>query len=89
MQFQVLSDVNNIVAKKYNLVFKLPPKIAVVYENLLRLSEFNGNHKSELPMAATYVIKASGEIAYAFIDADYRKRAEPKNIVEVLQNLKN
>ena len=42
----------------------------------------------ELPLAATYVIDMSGKIAYAFVDADYRTRAEPAAIVEALTTLK-
>ena len=46
------------------------------------------HHESnELPLAASYVIDTDGVIRYAFLDVDYRNRAEPSDIVEVLNNL--
>ncbi|MFH2056066.1 MAG: AhpC/TSA family protein, partial [bacterium] len=35
----------------------------------------------------TYVIDTDRMIRYAFIDADYRKRAEPKDIIAALEQL--
>lgn len=88
LQFHVLSDVGNTVARKYGLVFKLPPEVAAQYRKNIDLSAYNGDDSNELPLAATYVIDRSGIVRYAFVDADYRKRAEPAEVIEVLERLK-
>ena len=43
--------------------------------------------KAELPISATYVIGRDGKIVYAFLDPDYKKRAEPDKIIEALKVL--
>ena len=88
LKFEVLSDVNSNVARTYGLVFKLTDEVAAMYEDKFGLSEYNGNDSNELPLAATYVINQAGKIIYAFVDADYRNRAEPADILKALKNRK-
>ena len=89
LEFEVLSDVGNEVARTYNLVFKLPPSLHAMYGNPegINLTAANGSDTFELPLAATYVIKGDGRVAYTFADADYTKRAEPSEIIGVLKGL--
>ena len=87
LEFDVLSDVGNKVARKYGVVFKLTDAVATHYQEGFNLHAFNGDESDELPLAATYVIDTDGTIRYAFLDADYRNRAEPSDIIEVLNNL--
>ena len=47
--------------------------------------DFNGDTSNELPLAATYIIDEDGKIIYAFLYADYRNRAEPSELTEVLE----
>ena len=88
LEFNVLSDVNNVVGKEYGVVFQLTMDVASIYEAGFGLSEYNGNKNNELPLAATYVIDKNGIIQYAFLDSDYRNRAEPSAIINALQKLK-
>ncbi len=87
LQFEVLSDVGHAVAKSYGIVFELTPEVAKIYQNAFDLHGYNGDESNELPLAATYVIDQSGKIRYAFLDAEYRNRAEPTAILQVLNNL--
>ena len=87
LEFAVLSDLNNVVGKKYGVVFQLTLDVASIYEEGFGLSKYNGNSDSELPLAATYVIDKNGIIQYAFLDSDYRNRAEPNEIIKALQKL--
>lgn len=87
LDFEVLTDIDAEVAQEYGLVFKLTSEVAEIYQELFNLAGYNGNDHSELPLAATYVIDKSGVIRYAFLDADYRNRAEPADIVEALRSL--
>ncbi|WP_417603367.1 peroxiredoxin family protein [Owenweeksia hongkongensis] len=88
LEFQVLSDLDNKVAKEYGIVFKLTPAVAARYEEGFGLSEYNGNDKGELPLAATYVINTDGKVTYSFLHADYRERAPIEDIIQALDELK-
>jgi peroxiredoxin len=88
LEFTVLSDSGNQVARQFGLVFKLPPKLQSLYKEFgINLAEFNGDESGELPIPATYIIDTDGTITYAFVDADYQKRAEPADVVRALQSL--
>ncbi|MEL0650603.1 peroxiredoxin-like family protein [Algibacter sp. TI.3.09] len=87
LQFEVLSDVGNKVAKQYGLSYKLTDALAEVYKNGVGLKNYNGDDSSELPITATYIIDKTGLVQYAFLDADYRKRASISEILEVLKTL--
>lgn len=85
--YLVLSDPDNALARKFGLVFTLPESIRPIYEERIGLAEYNGNDKNELPLAATYVIDHHGVVRWAFRDADYKKRAEPADIVKAVKKL--
>lgn len=84
LSFEVLTDIDLSVAKEYGIVFKLIDEVGEVYRKNFSLQEFNGNDSDELPLAATYVIQPDGKITYAFLDAEYRNRAEPADILAAL-----
>ncbi|WP_158837765.1 peroxiredoxin-like family protein [Polaribacter sp. L3A8] len=88
LEFTVLSDLDNVIGKEYGVVFQLTDEVADIYEVGFGLSEKNGNDDNQLPLAATYVIDKNGIIQYAFLDADYRQRAEPSDIIAALEKLK-
>lgn len=85
LEFNVLSDAGNKVAEKYGIVYTLPANIAEMLGE--RVSAYNADNSARLPLAVTYVIGIDGVIKYAFVDPDYKKRAEPSEIVEALQKL--
>lgn len=87
LDFEVLSDIGNVIGKEYGVVFTLTPEVAEAYQKGFGLHEFNGDESNELPLAATYIIKQDGTIAYAFMHPDYRNRAEPSEILEALKSL--
>ncbi|WP_339837198.1 peroxiredoxin-like family protein [uncultured Flavobacterium sp.] len=88
LEFTVLSDLDNKIGKEYGVVFTLTKGVASIYEEAFGLSDFNGNKDNELPLAATYVIDKNGIIQYAFLDEDYRKRAEPNEVIKAIEKLK-
>ncbi|MFP4499473.1 MAG: peroxiredoxin-like family protein [Candidatus Hydrogenedentota bacterium] len=87
-EFPILSDEDNRVARKYGIVYTLPDPVAQAFKGSVDLEKFNGNNKNELPLAVTYVVDSDRTIRYAFIEADYKKRAEPAEIVGALGDLK-
>ncbi|WP_234369147.1 peroxiredoxin-like family protein [Brumimicrobium mesophilum] len=86
LEFEVLSDIGNKVAHEYGIVFKLTDEVAGMYNESFDMNAYNGDKSNELPLAATFIIDENGEIIYAFLDADYRNRAEPSEITEFLKN---
>lgn len=88
LEFTVLSDVGNTIGKEYGVVYQLSNEVAFIYQAGFGLNEKNGDDSNELPLAATYVIDTNGIIQYAFLDADYRQRAESTEIIESLVKMK-
>ncbi|MCM2369690.1 peroxiredoxin-like family protein [Aporhodopirellula aestuarii] len=80
-----LHDRDNELAQKYGLVFKLPETIVPTYRDKIKIGSYNGNDNLELPLSATYVIDRTGTITYAFLDANYTKRAEPADVVAAVE----
>jgi peroxiredoxin len=90
LTFEVLTDLNHAVARQYGIVFELTPEVRDLYKKHFDLTEFNGADAGDgtLPLAATYIIGTDGVIRSVFVDADYRKRVEPAEIVAALEMLK-
>ena len=83
--FPVLSDAGNAVAKRFGLVYRVPAALQKMYESIMtKLPGYNGDQSWELPMAATFIVQPSGQISYARVDADWRVRPEPGEILERL-----
>jgi len=87
LEMEVLSDIGQEVAREYGLVFDLTPAVQQHLEAAFGLAAHNGDDGTTLPLAATYVIDPGGIVRYAFLDPDYRRRAEPQAILEALQAL--
>ena len=85
LRFPVLSDQGNQVARKFGLVYRLSPEMQAMYESIMtKLPGYNGDQSWELPLAATYIVQSDGEISWSKVDADWRKRPEPEEILQVL-----
>lgn len=90
LTFPVLSDVGNDVARRFGIVFTIPPELAEV--NRLAGRDFvkvNGETgASELPIPATFIVDTAGIIRLAFLEEDWSKRFDPEAVVETLRILK-
>ncbi|MEG0235802.1 MAG: peroxiredoxin-like family protein [Cetobacterium sp.] len=83
LNFEVLSDIDNKFAKKLNLTFDITETIESIYDGFgINLEKSQGKKSRILPIPATYIVDSSGVIVYAYIDADYTKRAEPKDVID-------
>lgn len=87
LEFSVLSDRGNVVGKKFGIVYKLPDAVAEQFKGRLDVAAYNGDDSLELPLAVSYVVDQDGVIQWAFVDEDYRKRAEPSDILEALKKM--
>ncbi len=85
LQFPVLSDRGNFVAREFGLVFTLSEDLRPLYEKFgVDIPGYNGDDTFELPVPATYVIREGGMIEFAFVNTDYTQRAEPADVVAAL-----
>ena len=88
LTFPVLSDVGNVVARSYGLVFRLSDDLRATYDTFgIDLAGANGTDDHELPIPATYIIDTDGTVRFAFVDPDYTKRADPTDVVAALTEL--
>ena len=89
LEFHVLSDAGNEVARQYGLVFTLDePMRAISVQSGSDLSTFNGRDSWELPIAGTFIIDQDGMIQLAYVDADFTHRLEPISLLNGLKALK-
>jgi peroxiredoxin len=87
LRFPVLSDAGNQVARKFGLVYRMPADLQTLYEGIMtRLPGYNGDQSWELPLAATYIVQNDGTISWARVDADWRKRPEPEELIHNLNH---
>jgi len=85
LEFEVLSDINNDLAKQIGLVFQLPPALQSIYDKFgIDVAKHNKNESFELPMPATFVLNENNEIVYSFVNEDYTKRADIEAILAAL-----
>lgn len=85
--FNILSDSNNDIARKFGIVYELPEIVKSNFNPNIDLLARNGTNSWELPLAVAYVINSEGIIHYSFIDFDYRRRAEPDEILMAVGEL--
>ncbi len=87
LEFPVLSDRGNRVAKEFGLVFSLDEALRPIYRAFgFDIPGDNGDQSYELPMPATYIVGSDGRIIWSFVDEDYTKRAEPEKILSILKS---
>ena len=87
LEFPVLSDMGNHVARQFNLAYTLSDSIKPVYDAAgVDLKVHNGDDSKELPFAATYVVSKNGAIVGAHRDGDIRVRLTPETILEWLDS---
>jgi peroxiredoxin len=86
LAFEVLSDVGQKVGRAFGLVYDFTEELKTAYQGFkLDIPARNGTPDEwALPVSATYVIDRSGTIIYAYIDPDYRDRADPREVLKVL-----
>jgi len=89
IEFDILTDKDNQFAQKLGLVFGVPAELKALYQQFgIDLERSQGNSDWKLPVPATYIVEPDRKISYAFVDTDYTKRADPKEIIKHLDRHK-
>lgn len=82
---EILTDLNNKVAKSFGIVFALEDELKEIYKGFgIDLNKTQGNKNYELPVPATYVVDQNGTIILAHVEIDYTTRMEPEDVLMVL-----
>jgi len=94
LQFPLLSDPENKVAKQFGVAYRVPEYQQEVYGRaFVNLPFVNGDSSWELPLPATYILArqhSAGEggsamqVLYASTNPDYTDRPEPADILRFL-----
>jgi peroxiredoxin len=86
LSFEVLSDVGQKVGRAFGLVYEFTEELKRAYHGFnLDIPARNGRPGEwALPISATYVIDRNSSIIYAYTDVDYRDRADPREVLQVL-----
>ena len=86
LEFPVLSDAGNAVARTYGLVFRQSEPATATSRGLgIELADYNGDDSNTLPAAATFVIGQDGVIRFASVSGDYRWRVGPDEVLAALR----
>jgi peroxiredoxin len=89
LAFPVLSDVGLNTARAFRVAFELPKALLDLYADFDQpLESSNGvEGAKELPLPATFVIRADRTIAYAHVEADFTRRSEPLEVLNLVREL--
>lgn len=68
--------------------FEVPAALDAIHTAFgIDLARSNGTISNELPVPATFIIDRDGRVAFAFVDADYRVRLEPAELLRQLETV--
>ncbi|HZG08153.1 MAG TPA: peroxiredoxin-like family protein [Allosphingosinicella sp.] len=85
---EVLCDVDHGVALELGLAFHLGGNLRQRYLACgLDLSEVYGSPSWFIPIPATFVVDRGGIVRFSFVDPDFRRRAEPADVLAALAAL--
>ena len=88
-EFDILCDLDNVLAMECGLVFPVPDDIHKAYlERGIDFAKIYGNDAWMLPTPATYIVRPDARIAHAYVNPDFRYRMEPAEILKTLQALR-
>ena len=88
LQFPVLSDAGNAVARQYGLAYAVGEEVYNTLHGVgIDLAAFNGDDSGELPLTATFVIAQTGQIAWAATEANFKHRPDPALLLAALAQL--
>jgi peroxiredoxin len=89
LEFDVLSDATQQVIRDYRVQFEVAGDLQAVhldaFELDLRLQTADGSWS--LPVPATFVLGRDRTVVAAHVDADYRHRMEPRDILAALDGM--
>jgi peroxiredoxin len=88
LTFEVLSDLNSVVASTYGITFTLPRTDQALFLEVGNdLRKANGDSSWVLPAPSTFVVTTDGTIHHARVDPDYTNRITTGEILSALRTI--
>jgi peroxiredoxin len=86
LDYPLLSDAGNHVARQFGIVYSVPDEQRALYKStFVNLPFVNGDESWELPIPATFAIDRSGAILFSSANPDYTERPEPLEVLEAVE----
>jgi peroxiredoxin len=87
LSYPILSDIDNAYATSLGLLVWCGDEVRDIYRTIdWNLDAFQGNGGWMVPIPATYVISPEGRIKACFVDPDFRRRMEPEDILNAIED---
>jgi peroxiredoxin len=89
LAFPVLSDLDQSVSESYKVRFDVTGELEDLQVNVFQNDPAvqNADGRRSLPIPSTFVIDRNGIVRFAVVDADWRVRVEPTDVVAALKTL--
>jgi peroxiredoxin len=86
LEYPLLSDSGNRVARQFGIVYSVPAEQRLVYRRtFVNLPFVNGDESWELPIPATVAIDRNGTVLFSSANPDYTQRPEPWEVLEAVE----
>ena len=86
LEFPLLSDSGNQVARQFGLVYSVPDEQRQVYRRtFVNLPFVNGDESWELPIPSTVAVDRGGKVLFSSADPDYTQRPEPLEVLAAIE----
>ena len=86
--YTILSDANANAALAFGIAFKAPERyLEMLPEHGVDIDASSMDRHGVLPMPAVYAVDRAGEIAFAFVEADYKVRLPADELLAVAKDM--
>lgn len=85
LEFPIVADAGNRIARAFGVAYALDAGVRALYERAgITAAQVDPTGDWTVPLPATYLIGPDGRIAFAHLDTDYRRRAEPGDVIAAI-----
>lgn len=89
LNYNLYSDSQLSVTKKFGLAFKLNEKTLKKYKKFgIDVVAASGEEHYSLPVPAVYILDSNGRIHFSYVNPDYKTRIQENILLSALKNLK-
>jgi len=87
LEYPLLSDVGNKVARQFGIVYSVPDEQRLTYRRtFVNLPFVNGDESWELPIPATFALDSNSKVLFSSVNPDYTERPEPLEVLAAVEN---
>ncbi len=89
LAFPVLSDLDQEVSESYRVRFDVTGELEDIQVNVFKSdpAQQNADGRRSLPVPSTFIIDRDGTVRFAAVNADWRVRVEPADVIAALKSL--